>query len=93
MKIKFILILGVFAVALAATFVVSGCGSSPIPAPGPAEKAGAALDKAIEKTEVQARETADKALDKTGEVLEKAGAALEKTGADMKDGQTTGSNP
>lgn len=105
MKIKSLMILSFFAVAILATIFVAGCcarrGSEPDSPPGPAEKAGAALDNAMEKTGDEARRladkaaeeaktAADKALQKTGEVLEKAGSDLEKTGADMQDGKTGG---
>lgn len=98
MQIKSLLVLFFFAVAIVGVFVVTGCCSKtlPDPAPGPAEKAGAALDDAMKKTGEEARKLADKAnegikdatskaADKAGDVLQKAGAAIEKTGADLQD--------
>ena len=48
--------------------------------PGAAEKAGAALDKAADKTV----EVTGAAMEKTGEVMKNAGAAVEKTGDNMQ---------
>ncbi|MFZ2956548.1 MAG: hypothetical protein WA705_06635 [Candidatus Ozemobacteraceae bacterium] len=99
MKIKVILILSLLVVSFAGTLVTAGCGSKSepeaIPAPGPAEKAGAALDKVVE----QSGDAASKLAEKTREVaeqtssatkaaaskaMEKTGEALEKTGAAME---------
>lgn len=78
-------------VAVAGALAVAGCGKRPEKAAGPAERTGAALDKAAEKTADAAKTTAEAAKDaagvavqKTGEALEKAGAATEKAGADMQ---------
>ncbi len=49
--------------------------------PGPAERAGAALDKKAE----EAKALADEAVEKTGAALEKAGAALQKNGTEMQE--------
>ena len=65
--------------------------SAPSNKPGVGERAGAAVDKAADKT-VEAAKTAAtatkdatvKAVEKTGEAMEKAGAAVEKTGEDMQ---------
>ncbi len=88
MKIDFLLVLGV--VAVAGVVVFASCRQK-TEAPGPAEKAGAALDKAAAKTgeavdaaAVKTKEAAQKVAVKTGEGLEKAGAAVEKTGADLQ---------
>lgn len=91
-------IVGMVAIVLVGTIVVVGCGKvnpEPNPAAGPAERAGAALDKAAEKTGEALKQTAEatkdatnKTLEKTGEVLEKVGAAVEKKGTEMKTGQS-----
>lgn len=108
MSIKGLLFLGFCAIALAGVFVLTGCcnktGTVINPAAGPAEKAGAALDKAVEttgdearrlaeKASTEARDAASKAIDKTGEVLEKAGTGLAKTGADLQESQNKETNP
>ena len=88
MKIDFLLVLGVIAVAGVVVFV--SCRQK-TETPGPAEKAGAALDKAAAKTveaadtaAVKTREAAQKVAVKTGEGLEKVGAAVEKTGENLQ---------
>jgi hypothetical protein len=79
MRVSDILIYGILVVVLAGTVAVTGCTyMEPKPPPGPAEKAGAALDKAM-----------DKAAGKAGEVLEKAGDALEKAGSDLRKAPVT----
>ncbi|PKL51109.1 MAG: hypothetical protein CVV42_00685 [Candidatus Riflebacteria bacterium HGW-Riflebacteria-2] len=108
MSIKGLFILGFCAIAIVGVFVLTGCcnkgGTEVNPAAGPAEKAGATLDKAVEKTGDEARrlaekaskeakETADKAIDKTGEILEKAGNGLAKAGADLQESQPKETNP
>lgn len=108
MNVKVVLFLGLLVVALFGTMMAVGCGSKPAPdatpVPGPAEKAGAALDKAVEKsgeavnkladkTSEATKDAANKAVQKTGEVLEKAGAAVQKTGEDMKNDQNTPAKP
>ena len=108
MKIKNLLFLGFCAIALAGVLVIAGCcdktGTVVNPAAGPAEKAGAALDKAVEttgeedrklaeKASMEAREAADKAIKTTGEVLEEAGTGLAKTGADLQESQNKETNP
>jgi hypothetical protein len=74
--------------AICGAVVLAGCApqtsSNPSGTPGPAEKAGAALDRAADKTVETTTNAAAKAVDKTGEVIEKAGAAVEKVGADMQ---------
>ena len=100
MNIRSLLFLGFCAIAVAGVFLIAGCcnktGTSENPSAGPAEKAGAALDKAVEKTgdeakkladkvSTQARDAANTAANKTGEVLEKVGDGLAKTGADLQE--------
>jgi hypothetical protein len=91
--------MGMAAVACALAGV--GCwqrsGSEPAGAPGVGERAGAAVDRAAEKTVDAAKATAEatkdaagRAVEKTGEVVEKAGAAVERAGAGM---QTQATNP
>lgn len=83
-------------VALASLVALIGCKqnseSKPAPSEGVAERTGAALDTAAEKTRDAAKATAaatremtDKAVEKTGEALEKAGDAVQNTGAKMRD--------
>lgn len=106
MKFKFALITGVFSVALFGVLLLSGCcqKSEPRPQAGPAEKAGFALDNAMDKTgdaakkmidkaNADAKEAASKAVEKTGEILEKAGAAIEKSGVDVQNSNNNGTNP
>jgi len=100
MKIKAVLFLGILVFAIFGALIAVGCGSKPAseptPAPGPAEKAGAAVDNAVKKTDAAvhdiaektneaAKDAANKATQKTGEALEKVGAAVEKAGADMRN--------
>src|ERR1039457_3420828 len=67
------------------------CATEPAKTPGTAERAGAALDKAVEKTQEVTTNALDKAVeatkaaaeatkDATGRVVEKTGQALEKAG-------------
>jgi hypothetical protein len=88
MKIDFLLVLGVIAVAGVVGF--ASCRQK-TETPGPAEKAGAALDKAAANTveaantaAAKTKEAAQKVTVKTGEGLEKAGAAVEKTGENLQ---------
>lgn len=100
MNFKGFVIMSFFAVVILGVFVLSGCCkkmiSEPKPEAGPAEKTGAAIDKAIEKTGNAAKKFVDKAntdlkdvanktVEKTGEILEKAGAAIEKKGEEIQD--------
>lgn len=85
-------ILGVLAVALVGVLAMTGCGKKADGTPGVAEKTGAAVDNAADKTVDAAKSVAEKtkdvagqAVEKTGEVMEKAGAAVEKTGAGMQE--------
>lgn len=107
MKFKILLIMCFCVITLGGIFFATGCcnksDSEPDSSAGPAEKAGAELDKAMEKTvaetrrlsdeaDLKARQAADNAAEKVGDVLEKTGARIEKTGADLKNGidsQTT----
>jgi len=68
MKIDMARFLGIAAIAAVVAMTMVGCGEK-----GAAEKTGAALDNAAQKTV----ETANTAVEKTG-------AAVEKTGADMQ---------
>ncbi|MBF0545031.1 MAG: hypothetical protein HQM08_11380 [Candidatus Riflebacteria bacterium] len=82
MKLNSVLNLGILVIFLAGSLFAAGCdnNSAPKSNSGPAEKVGAALDKAVQKT----GNAANKATEKAGEVLEKVGAAVEKTGANMQ---------
>jgi len=99
MSLKGFLIFGFCAIALTGIFLVVGCcdktRNEENPPAGPAEKAGAVLDKAVETTAEEARrlaekagakagEISDKAIKKTGEALEKAGEGLSRTGVDLQ---------
>ena len=92
MKIDILKILSV--VAVAGVVTVTGCGkkSDMMPESGSAEKAGVALDKAVDKSMDAAGKAADKTgsavkkaaaatKDATGKVVEKTGSAVKKTGA------------
>lgn len=88
MKIDFLLVLGVIAVAGVVVFV--SCRQKTETA-GPAEKAGVAIDKAAAKTveaadnaAAKTHEAAQKVTVKAGEVLEKSGAAVEKAGEKLQ---------
>ena len=80
-------------VAVASAVVAGGCRRKYEPEPvGMAERTGAALDTAAEKTVEGAkataaatREVAGKAVEKTGAALEKAGAAIEGAGESMRE--------
>ena len=89
MKITNLLIVGIFVIALAGTLIISGCcnkaDTENYPVDGPAEKAGAALDKTLKDASEKAKGATNKAIDKTGEVLEKVGNKLEETGADLQN--------
>ena len=92
MKMERIRVLGV--VALMGAVAITGCKQkSEMEPAGMAERTGAALDTAAEKTVEGAKTTATatkevtgKVVEKTGEVLEKAGAAVEGAGAGMREG-------
>ena len=75
MKIKMVKMLGI--VAIAGAVSLFGCGKQP----GTAEKTGAAVDKATDKTVEAVKTTADK----TGEAVEKAGKAVKKTGEETQE--------
>ena len=90
MKIDVARILGV--VAVAGALAVVGCTQKSESEPGVAERTGAALDRAADKTvEVStnvagktveaAKTTAAATKDVAGQAVEKTGAALEKAGA------------
>jgi hypothetical protein len=49
--------------------------------PGPAERAGAALDKKAEEV----RDLTDRAVERTGAALEKAGTAMQKSATEMQE--------
>ena len=90
MSVKGILILGISALALVGILSAVGCGSTePKPAVGPGEKAGAALDRVLEKSGAEA----NKAVEKTGEVLKKIGTELEKKGEELQDRQPAPTKP
>jgi hypothetical protein len=91
------LILGVLLVASAGILFVTGCGSKPGTEPakvaGPAEKAGAALDKAVQESETAAKNAAGKAVENAGVTLEKVGAAVQRTGENLKAGEDPAKTP
>jgi hypothetical protein len=62
--------------AVAATFLMSvgACGKAEENAKGPAEKAGAAIDQAVD----QAKEQAGQAMEKAGDAMKDAGSKLRK---------------
>ena len=72
-------------VAAAGVLAMAGCkqksAMDPAPQAGAAEQAGAALDRAAEKTEAGA----EQAVEKAGEALEATGAAVEQTGEDLQN--------
>lgn len=91
MKMDMIRILSVAAVASAVVAVGCRQKSESEPA-GMAERAGAALDTAADKTVEGAKATASatkdvagKAVEKTGEAFEKAGDAMQDTGEGMRE--------
>jgi len=61
--------------AVAATFLmfVGACGKSEENSKGPAEKAGAAIDQAV-----------DRAKEETGQAMEKAGDAIKDAGSKLR---------
>jgi len=71
-------------VAAISVVTMVGCkqktGTEPTTTPGVAEKAGAALDKAADKTV----EGTGIAIEKTGEAVKNAAASVEKTGDNMQ---------
>jgi len=78
MKIDVVKVLGIVVIAGAVSLFGVGCGEKS--SGGSVEKAGAAVDKAAEKTV----EGVGTAVKKTGEGIEKAGKAVEKASDDMK---------
>jgi hypothetical protein len=54
------------------------------PAPGPAEKAGAQIDQAVETAGQKTEAALDKAGNYTGEKLDEAGEAMEHAGEQLK---------
>lgn len=98
MKIDLARMLGI--VAVAGVVVVGGCcqksESEPTKTAGVAERTGAAVDKAaektaeavntaVEKTGEAVKKTAAATKDAAGQAIEKTGAAVEKTGANMQE--------
>lgn len=82
MKINVVRMLAIVVIVVGAMAVV-GCKQKS-PSTGVAERTGAALDRAAEKTVETTKEVAGEVVEKTGEVLEKTGAAIEETGAGMQ---------
>jgi len=90
--------LGVVIGVAVAVAVVTGCSRKPqaesaesADSPGMAERTGAALDQAadrtadaMEATGKAAKDLTGRAIERTGEVMEKVGESLEQTGAAMK---------
>ena len=97
MRINGKLILGVLLVACTGILFVAGCCSKKVTEPGqvagPAEKAGAALDKAAQDSETAAKAAASKAVEKSGLALEKAGAAVQKTGEELRGKEVPAKTP
>ena len=70
-------------VAVAGVLALIGCtkkSGSESSEPGIGERAGVAVDEAVEKT----KDVAGEAVEKTGEAIEKGGEAVEKAGEDMQ---------
>lgn len=84
MKIDAVRLLGIVAIGLAGAICAAGCNQNTGSDVGPGEKAGAAVDKAAEKTVEAVKDTAEKAKDATGKAVEKSGEAMEKAGKDMQ---------
>ncbi len=108
MNFKDMLIFGLCVFALAAVFILTGCCNKTVteanPEAGPAEKAGAAMDRAAEatseearrlaeKTNAELREASEKAVEKSGEVIEKIGDGLSKAGTDLQETQKKKTKP
>jgi hypothetical protein len=91
MKFRSVMILGILSVALVGILAVAGCGekAEPVTSPGPGERAGAALDKAVEKSGVALKKFEGKA----GEAIENVGNSIEKAGADMQIETSTPKKP
>ena len=51
---------------------------------GIAERTGAALDRAADRTAEAAKDLTGRAIERTGETMESVGASLERTGAGMQ---------
>ena len=73
-----ILVLAVAAGALVMVNCKQKAALEPAPAAGTGERAGAAMDRAAEKTTDKAKESADKTREIAGEASEKTQAAAEK---------------
>jgi len=92
MKNILLRMLGVWAVIVIGTVVLSGCGKKEeTRAIGAAERAGRAADKVAQDTVDDAdraaaatKEASDKAVQKADERLKKAGEAIEDIGADLQ---------
>ncbi len=93
MKIHIVRYLGV--AAIAGVVAVAGCRRQPEPkppeTPGVAERTGAALDRAADRTGEAVRsageatkDAAGRAIKRTGEAMESVGESLERTGANMQ---------
>jgi hypothetical protein len=72
------------AMALAALTISLTLGCSEEPAPGPAEKAGAKIDQAVETAGKKTEAAMEKAGNYTGEKLDEAGKAMEHAGEQLK---------
>ena len=82
-------IIGYLAVAAAIGIVAAtGCRrqseSDPPETPGAAERTGAALDRAADRTAEAATDFTGRVIERTGEGMEMVGEAMERTGADMQ---------
>lgn len=86
MKINRIVVLGLVAVGGIVALVGCRKKSEPVlPQPaGVGEKAGAALDRAAQKTAEAAKTTAEAAKEAAGNAVEKTGEVLEKAGENMQ---------
>ena len=87
--------IGYLSMAAAFGILAAGCGrpseSESTEAPGVAERTGAALDRAADRTVETGRATGEavkdvtgRGIERTGEVREDAGEALERTGEGMQ---------
>jgi hypothetical protein len=66
---------------LAAAFLMSAGACGKAKEEGPAEKAGAAIDQAVD----QAKEKAGEAMEKTGDVMKEAGDKVKEAGQEVVD--------
>ena len=71
----------IFLGMLAAAFLMSSVACDKAKDQGPAEKAGAAIDQAVD----QAKEKAGEAMEKAGDVMKDAGEKVKEAGQEVVD--------